>query len=91
MVTEAEIEKPTVALATMHGWFVRKVEWPGRRGAPDRVFIKDGRVVWIEFKSPTGKPTKQQLLEIRRMREAGAEVHICNSLEDARGILGIKS
>jgi hypothetical protein len=89
MVTEAEIEKPAVALASTAGWFVRKVEWPGRRGAPDRVFIKDGRVVWIEFKSPTGKLSLLQEKEIKRMREAGAEVHVCSDLDDVRGILGI--
>lgn len=86
---EKAVEMPVVVRAEKAGWFVRKVQWPGRNGAPDRVFIKDGRVVWIEFKRPGEKPRLSQVLEHDRMRAAGAEVHWCDNVSDALRILGI--
>lgn len=86
---EKAIELPVVARAEKAGYFVRKVQWPGRHGAPDRVFIKDGRVVWIEFKRPGEKPRLSQTLEHDRMKAAGAEIHWCDSIADALQILGI--
>lgn len=79
---------PVVKRAEKAGWFVRKVAWPGRIGAPDRVFIKGGRTVWIEFKAPGKAPRLSQELEHERMRSAGAEVHWCDSVHDALTILG---
>lgn len=86
---EAAIEKPVCHRAEKAGWFCRKVAWPGRNGAPDRVFIKDGRVVWIEFKRPGEKPRLSQTLEHDRMKAAGAEVYTCDSVVEALKILGI--
>lgn len=87
---EKAVESPVVARAERAGWFVRKVQWPGRIGAPDRVFIKGGRTVWIEFKRPGEKPRLSQTLEHDRMRAAGAEVHWCDNVFDALRILGVE-
>ena len=52
----------------------------------------NGRCFKIELKSrDTGyKPTKQQLLYLKRWEKAGAIVGVCYSIEDAKEILGIK-
>lgn len=86
---EIAIELPVVKRAEKAGWFVRKVQWPGRRGAPDRVFIKGGRTVWIEFKDEGEVPRLSQTLEHDRMKEAGAEVYWCDNITEALQILGI--
>ena len=86
---EAAVELPVVRRAEKAGWFVRKVGWIGRVGAPDRVFIKDGRTVWIEFKSPGERPKLAQMLEHDRMKAAGAEVYWCDTAFEAMRILGI--
>jgi hypothetical protein len=88
-VVEKAIESPVVHRAEKAGWFVRKVCWPGRIGAPDRVFIKDGRVVWIEFKDRGKTLRLSQILEHDRMRAAGAEIHWCDNVFEALQILGI--
>jgi hypothetical protein len=88
---EIAVEMPVVRRAEAAGWFVRKVAWMGRIGAPDRVFIKGGRVVWIEFKAPGKAPRRSQVLEHDRMRAAGAEIHWCDSALEALRILGIGS
>ena len=49
-MAEYYIEDNVVAAAEADGWFSRKLQWVGRDGAPDRLFVKLGRVVFIEFK-----------------------------------------
>ena len=87
---ESAIEMPVVSRAKAAGYFERKVQWPGRKGAPDRVFSREDRgTVWIEFKAPGEKPRRSQVLEHERMRKAGMEVHVCDNIEDALRILWI--
>lgn len=88
-MVESAVEMPVVKRAEAAGWFVRKVQWVNRIGAPDRVFIKGGRVVWIEFKDRGQVPRKSQELEHDRMRAAGAEIHYCDNSFDALKILGL--
>lgn len=75
---ESKIEANANALAKKHGWFQRKFKAPGRRGAPDRMYAKNGRVFFIEFKSKGKRPTELQVAEHRRMREAGLTVYVCD-------------
>lgn len=85
---EAGIENPVVKRAQRAGYFVRKVQWVGRVGAPDRLFArKDRGQVYIEFKKPGGEARRSQREEHRRMREAGIEVHVCDNVHDALRIL----
>lgn len=86
---ESQIEHEVVFKARNAGWFVRKVAWIGRKSAPDRVFAKAGRTVWIEFKRPGEKPDELQKREHDRMREAGMEVHVCASTRSALILLGL--
>lgn len=98
MSIEATVEKPICTWAEKQGWFVRKLQWAYRVGAPDRLFIKDGRVVFIEFKRPAksklvpeDKRTEMQKREADRLIEAGAEYHLVNDIADACRILGIRN
>ena len=87
---ESGIEMPVVKRAETAGYFVRKASWPGRKGAPDRVFAREDRgTVWIEFKAPGEVPRRSQVLEHERMRKAGMEVHVCDCVDDALRILWI--
>lgn len=81
------VEEPVIDFAASRGWFYcRKVQWIGRRGAPDRLFIKEGRHVWVEFKRPGKEPDAQQRREHARMRRHGAEVHVIDSVEAGRAL-----
>lgn len=84
---EVSIEGAVVKRAEAAGWFVRKVSWIGRKGAPDRVFAKGGRTVWIEFKQKGEKPRLLQDEEHREMRAAGMETHVCDNIEHGLRIL----
>ena len=85
---ESAVENPVVKRAERAGYYVRKVRWVGRVGAPDRLFArKDRGQVYIEFKKPDGEARRSQREEHRRMRRAGIEVHVCDSVYDALRIL----
>lgn len=89
---EINVESPCVALAERNGWWQRKVRWVGRKAAPDRVFVKGGRTIWIEFKRP-GTPGARLLQELEHdeMREFGAEVYVVDSMRDFCDVMGIDS
>jgi hypothetical protein len=86
---EAPIEDDVVAFAENRGWLVRKMQYPGRRGCPDRWFFKAARVVIMEFKRQYKRradPT--QVREHERYAEAGFKVHIVNDRDTAARLLG---
>lgn len=89
---ERDIEDHLAAAAEKHGALVRKVQWIGRRGCPDRVLFfparrlpggatLPARTLWVEVKAPGGKPEPYQLREHARMRAAGADVVVVDSVE----------
>lgn len=90
MAAEYEIELPVVAKATKAGWIVRKVQWVGRRGAPDRVFFGHGRCVFIEFKAPGKRPEGQQANEIARLKAVYQEVYVIDNVAAGLRVLGIE-
>jgi len=89
MVYEIEIEWAVVCAARAAGWFVAKLDFVETRGAPDRMFIKDGRVVFIEFKRPGGRLSGIQKKMIRQLEAVGAEVHVAYSTPEAMRVLGL--
>lgn len=89
-LVESTIEKSVCGLAEKQGWWVRKVVWLGRRGAPDRIFAKNGRTVFIEFKRLGKEARANQARELKRMRAAGIEAHVIDSIEDGCRVLGIE-
>lgn len=78
---EANIEDPVCDAAEKAGWLVRKLQWIGRVGAPDRLMARDGRILLVEFKRPKGGPRPSQAREHRRFASVGVEIHVIDSLE----------
>lgn len=73
-VKEANVELETVAWGENNGWMVRKAEWIGRRGCPDRFFFGYGKIVMIEFKKKGGKRSEHQIKEHSRLEARGLQV-----------------
>lgn len=84
---EQDIEKPAVKYAESRGWKVRKVRWLCRRGAPDRFFVRRGRIIFIEFKAPDEPLDTHQQIEIAELRLEGIEVFVVDNLRSAYEIL----
>ena len=85
---ERDIEKAVCRWAEKNGWLAFKWVSPQNRGVPDRLFIKDGRVVAIEFKAPGKKPTPSQELVHDILQDAGLEVYVIDNVEAGRLVLG---
>lgn len=85
---EMDVETPVCKYATETGWLVRKIVYPGRRGAPDRHFYKGGRLLIIEFKRPVGgRVSGNQKREHERLAAAGFPVHLVNNVEQGKALL----
>lgn len=84
---EKDIERKAVQAARERGWLCYKFASPAHRGVPDRIFIKDGRVVFVEFKTPKGRLIKLQERELARLRDAGCEACVARSVEEVLAVL----
>lgn len=86
-VSERNIEMNVTRHAINTGWWTAKFTSPSKSGVPDRLFIKDGLTLFIEFKATGEKPRKLQVEIIKQMREKGAIVHIVDSIEQGKEVL----
>ena len=96
---ERDIERHLVKRVKELGGEVRKVQWIGRRGAPDRLVmlapVEDPRddagyrerTAWVELKATGVKPEAHQLREHDRMRAMGQRVVVIDSIEDVEELL----
>lgn len=84
VVRESEVEKEIRQYAKATGWWVAKFVSPGTRGVPDRVFIKNGIVFWLEVKRPGETPSAQQYLRMKEMKKYGAIVAWVDSFAKAK-------
>ena len=87
---EADIERACVRWAKARGWLAWKFVSPGTTGVPDRVFIKAGRVVFVEVKGPRGVVSTAQGRRIAELRAAGVEAEVVRSVEGLVALLGEK-
>lgn len=85
-VSESYVEKKVCEHAKRRDWLVYKFQSPAQRGVPDRIFLKEGRVVFIEFKAYGKRPTKQQLYNHDQIRAAGFEVYVIDNIEDGKAL-----
>ena len=84
---ESVIEKKVNEYAKKLGFLTYKFLSPSSRGVPDQIYIKNGGVIFIEFKSENGELTPLQKREIKKMRLKGVEVHVINSIDLGVSIL----
>ena len=92
---ESAIEKYLVTKVEFLGGEVRKVEWIGRRGAPDRLVMMPagwtvtdpGWSCWVELKAPGAKAKPHQVREHKRMRAMGQRVAVIDSIEGVDDLL----
>lgn len=84
---ESQIEKAAVKAAKQLGWYSFKVLPHLHKGLPDRCFLRNGEIVFIEFKRPGGKTSKLQDKLHRDFLAHGVVVHVCDSVESAVKVL----
>lgn len=95
---ESYIEQYLCAKVKELGGEVRKVQWIGRRGAPDRLVMLPAKycykelmnepTIWVELKAPGEKVKPHQAREHARMRAMGQRVEVIDSLDGVDRLLG---
>jgi Holliday junction resolvase len=68
---ESTLEAKIVKYCRENGILTYKFSSPSHRGVPDRVMMKDGKVMFMEVKAPGKRPTALQLHEIEKIQRSG--------------------
>ncbi len=83
-VLEKTIEKRVNEYAQTKGWLVYKFVSPNKRGLPDRIYLRNGIAMFIEFKQRGKKPSALQLKEIDKLRKEGFNVRVVDNVLDGK-------
>lgn len=79
-MNERQLESKAVRYAEKLGFHAVKFKDPGRRGAPDRLFLGPrGRALFVEFKAPGEKPRPDQVVYMARLTRRGFIGAYCDS------------
>lgn len=82
---EKDIEKLFRDEIKKAGGKAYKFTSPGNDGVPDRiVMLPDGRIVFVELKTDTGKLSKLQELQCKQIAELGQTVRVLHGLSEIR-------
>ena len=84
---ESTIEKTAIKLAKEKGYLTYKFVSPNNKGVPDRIFIKNGRVIFVEFKAPNKKATALQQYVINEMLLQQCEAYVIDNIEKINEVL----
>lgn len=84
---EKNIEKKCCDYAKKNGYTVQKVQFIGERGCPDRLFYKENKIFFVEFKTTKGVISKLQKYQIEKLLKS-IDVFIINNFEDFKNIIG---
>lgn len=82
MGPEAAIERKVCQWAKAHGISNLKLGGMHNRGKADRMFMKSGRVCFVEFKAPGNRPTALQERFLLERREDGFPAVWCNDVDE---------
>ena len=86
-ITEEQLQNATIQTAHSLGWIVahfrpaltqrgwRTPVQADGKGFPDLVLVRD-RVIFVELKRESGKPTRDQRVWMEKLEAAGAEVYL---------------
>ncbi len=80
-MSEATIERAVCAYAKSRGVMAMKLAGPNQKGQPDRMFLYNGKVLFIEFKAPGKKPTALQMKWITDLWAQCFHAYACDSTE----------
>lgn len=84
---ESTIEAAVCAYAKSKGCLTLKLSGQNQKGQPDRMFLHNGRVLFIEFKAPGKLPTALQLRWIERLHDHHFEAWCCDDIDKGKRII----
>ena len=85
---EKEIERRMVQTVRERGGLCYKFVSPSNPGVPDRIIITpNGRIVFVELKTETGRLAKIQTWQLDEMRKRGADVRVAKGWPAVKALL----
>lgn len=91
-VKESDIQKSIKQHLEWHGWFVVKIHQTlgSYKGIADLYAIKNGRQVWIEVKTPSGRLSEHQVKFQADIEGHGGTYIVARSVDDVMGFCSKK-
>lgn len=87
---ESEIEAYFVKRVVETGGIVRKAQWIGRNGCPDRFYaFPNGNHGFVELKASGCTPEPHQQREIARLRSMGVTCYVMDSVDKIDGFIAV--
>ena len=86
---EKQIESAVCDYAKERGLGVYKFTSPARAAVPDRMFIYQGRMFFIEFKREGQKPTPAQEREHHRLQQHQINVFVVDRIEQGKSTINL--
>jgi hypothetical protein len=83
---ESTIEKRVSDYAATLGWKSYKWSSQNRRGVPDRIFLRKGHILFVEFKAQGLKPTKLQKTYLQMLVSYGFHACVIDNVEDGKAL-----
>jgi len=83
-IKESKIENDVCNYAKLNKCLVFKFKSPSQRGVPDRIFLKNNQILFIEFKKPGGKLTKLQKLIINKLKIENFLIFVIDNVEQGK-------
>lgn len=78
---ESQIEKYLKQEVEKSGFLIRKTQWIGVNGCPDRLVMTPAVTIWVELKAPDKKPRERQKREHAIMHKNGQKIEVIDSLQ----------
>ena len=83
---ESVIQTKTIKTLELAGWYVIKLIQTNKNGIMDLVALKNGRAVFIEVKTDTGKQSELQKYRQKEITEQGFEVLIITNSKQIQSL-----
>lgn len=85
---ERDIEASLVRMVRKRGGLCYKFVSPGNDGVPDRIVVTpDGRTIYVELKSESGRLSALQTRQLQELRRRSADVRVLKGLEQVRAFV----
>jgi len=84
---ESSVEGAVCKYAQNKGFETPKFSSPGTRSVPDRMFIGQGIIFFIEFKRPGEIPTAAQKRKAAKWKKWGHSVYSIDNIEDGKSLI----
>ena len=84
MIRESYIEKKCTKFAKEKGWDGFKLKIPNHRGANDRFYVNDGKIIFVEYKIPGQKPKPLQRRFHEKLKKQKMKTFVIDNIEDGK-------